>query len=98
MKGKGEKSAWHDTALVLDLAAAKPAWKSIPQPFKRRALTAASVGNKVYVLGGLGADGGDKGVDVLDVTTGKWTTGPELPGSDRVAFSPASCAVSTMQP
>ena len=94
MKGKGEKSVWHDTALVLDLGAAKPEWKSIPQPFQRRALTAAAVGTKVYVLGGLGSEGvGDKGVDVLDVTTGKWTTGPELPGSDRVAFSPAACVV-----
>jgi N-acetylneuraminic acid mutarotase len=93
MKGKDEKSVWHDTALVLDLGATKPEWKSIPQPFQRRALTAAAVGNKVYVLGGLGAGGGDKGVDILDVTTGKWTTGPELPGSDRVAFSPAACAV-----
>jgi N-acetylneuraminic acid mutarotase len=93
MKGKGEKSAWHDTALVLDLAATKPEWKSIPQPFKRRALTAAAIGNKVYVIGGLGESGGDKGIDILDLATGKWTMGPELPGSDRVAFSPAACAV-----
>ncbi|MBN9118749.1 MAG: hypothetical protein J0I06_06255 [Planctomycetes bacterium] len=94
MKGKGEKAVWHDTALVLDLAAAKPEWKSIPQPFKRRALTAAAVGTKVYVVAGLGAEGGDRRVDVLDVATGKWSEGPDLPGSDRVAFSPAACAVS----
>jgi N-acetylneuraminic acid mutarotase len=93
MRGKGEKSAWHDTALVLDLAASKPEWKPIPQPFKRRALTAAAVGNRVYVLGGLSETGGDKRVDVLDLATGKWTTAPELPGADRVAFSPAACAV-----
>jgi N-acetylneuraminic acid mutarotase len=93
MKGEGADSAWADTALVLDLAVAKPEWKSIPQPFKRRALAAAAVGNKVYVLGGLGADGGDRRVDVLDVAAEKWTTGPALPGSDRVAFAPAACAV-----
>lgn len=93
MKGKAEKSSWHDTALVLDLAAKSPEWKAIPQPFKRRALTAAAVGDKVYVVGGLGETGGDKRVDVLDVATGKWTTGPELPGADRVAFSPAACTV-----
>ncbi|MDY3558021.1 hypothetical protein R5W23_000741 [Gemmata sp. JC673] len=91
MRGKGEKPVWHDTALVLDLTSAKPEWKSVPQPFKRRALTAAAVGNKVYVLAGLGAEGTDRKVDVLDVETGKWSTGPEFPGTDRTAFSPAAC-------
>jgi N-acetylneuraminic acid mutarotase len=94
MKGKGNVSVWHDTALVLDLSAAKLEWKSIPQPFKRRALTASAVGTKVFVVGGLGAEGGDRRVDILDVATGKWSEGPELPGSDRVAFSPTSCTVS----
>ena len=93
MKGKGEKPVWPDTALVLDLAASKPEWKEIPQPFKRRALTATAVGTKVYVLGGLGAEGADRRVDVLDVATGKWAEGPDLPGSERTAFSPAACTV-----
>ena len=92
-KGKGEKPAWHDTALVLDLSAGGPRWQSIPQPFQRRALTAAAVGSRVYVLGGLGADGGDRRVDVLDVATGAWATGPAVPGSERVAFSPAAGVV-----
>lgn len=91
MNGAGKESVWHDTALTLDLAAKKPEWKSVPQPFKRRALTAAAVGNKVYVLGGLGADGGDRRTDILDVTAGKWSEGPAIPGADRVAFSPAAC-------
>ena len=52
---------------------------------------AAAVGTKVYVIAGLGADGGDRRVDVLDLATGKWSEGPDLPGSDRVAFSPAAC-------
>jgi N-acetylneuraminic acid mutarotase len=93
MRGKGESSEWHDTALILDLAAAKLEWKSIPQPFKRRALTATAIGTKVYVLAGLGADGGDKRVDILDVATNKWSEGPAIPGNDRVAFSPAACTV-----
>jgi N-acetylneuraminic acid mutarotase len=93
LTGAGAEPVWPDTALVLDLGAAKPEWKSIPQPFKRRALAAAAVGNKVYVLGGLGADGGDRRVDVLDVATEKWTTGPAVPGADRAAFAPAACAV-----
>ena len=91
--GKGGKSTWHDTALTLDLAAKDAKWQSIPQPFKRRALTAAAIGSKVYVLGGLAAEGTDKRSDILDVETGKWSTGPELPGSERVAFSPAATTV-----
>jgi N-acetylneuraminic acid mutarotase len=92
-RGKGEKFVWYDTVVVLDLAAAKPEWKSIPQPFKRRALTASAVGNKVYVIGGLTPEGTDPRVDVLDVTTGKWSTGPALPGKERAAFSPAATVV-----
>jgi N-acetylneuraminic acid mutarotase len=92
-RGKGEKTVWHDTVAVLDLAASKPEWKSTPQPFKRRALTAAAVGNKVYVIGGLTPEGGDRRVDVLDVATGAWGTGPALPGGDRAAFSPAAAVV-----
>jgi N-acetylneuraminic acid mutarotase len=93
MKGRGQRSVWHDTALLLDLASGKPEWKSIPQPFQRRALSAAAMGNKVYVLGGLGADGGEKRVDILDVASLKWSEGPALPGGSRVAFSPAACAL-----
>ncbi|MBM4069677.1 MAG: hypothetical protein FJ271_12105 [Planctomycetes bacterium] len=51
-------SVWHDTALILDLSAAKPSWQAVKQPFKRRALTAAVHDGKVYVMGGL--IGGDK--------------------------------------
>ena len=69
---------------MLDLSAKEPEWKAIPQPFQRRALTAAAIGTKVYVLGGLGPDGGDKRVDILDTATGKWSEGPELPGGSRV--------------
>lgn len=92
-KGKGEKSVWHDTALTFDLKAKNAKWQSLPQPFKRRALTAAAVGTKVYVIAGLGAEKTDRQVDILDVATGKWATGPKLPGDDRVAFSPAAAVV-----
>lgn len=92
MKGKAGVE-WHDTALVLDLSAQKPEWKSVPQPFKRRALAAVALGSKVYVIGGLTADGGEQRVDVFDAETGKWGDGPDLPGSARAAFSPAACLV-----
>jgi N-acetylneuraminic acid mutarotase len=91
-RGK-DAPVWHDTTLVLDLAAKAPAWKPVPQPFRRRALTAAAVGSKVYVIAGMGPDGTDRRVDVLDADTLAWTTAPELPGADRTAFSPAAAAV-----
>ncbi|HVK16073.1 MAG TPA: kelch repeat-containing protein [Fimbriiglobus sp.] len=93
MKGKGTRTAWHDTALVLDLAAKEPKWEAIPQPFQRRALAAAVVGSKVYVVGGMTPDGPNRRVDVLDLETKQWSRGPDLPGTDRGAFAPAACAV-----
>lgn len=95
-KGAGEKPVWHDTTAVLDLAAKGPQWRTLPQPFQRRALTAVASGSKVYVLGGLTAEGSaSPRVDILDTTTGKWTTGPDLPGKSRVGFSPAATVVGT---
>jgi len=93
MKGKGEKSVWHETVQILDLSAKDLKWESAPQPFQRRALTAAAIGNKVYVLGGLGADG--KPTDIFDVETKKWSQGPALPleGKKAMAFSPSAATV-----
>lgn len=92
MKG-AEKSVWHDTVLILDLAAKEPKWESAPQPFQRRALTATAVGSKVYVLGGLGADG--KPTAVFDADTKTWSTAPALPaeGKGAMAFSPSAATV-----
>ncbi len=91
MKGPNEKQIWHETALILDTAAKEPQWEVIPQPFKRRALTASALGNKVYAMGGL-TDTGEttRKVSILDIVTGKWSEGPEIPGADKVGFSPAS--------
>ena len=91
-KGKGQKAEWHETALVMDLAAKSPEWKAIPQPFKRRALTAAAIGSKVYVIAGLGEKASEPTVNVLDLDSGKWTSGPSIPG-EKVGFSPAAGVV-----
>jgi N-acetylneuraminic acid mutarotase len=92
-RGRGVPPRWHDTAVVLDLSAKQLEWREIPQPFQRRALTAAVVGEKVYVLCGLDAKGDlNNRVDVLDVPTGKWSQGPDVPG-ERVGFSPAATTV-----
>ena len=97
MKGKDDKAGWHETVEIFDLSAKEPKWESVPQPFKRRALTATAVGPKVYILGGLGADG--KPIEIFDLETKKWTNGPALPGvtaagaTQAMAFSPAAGTV-----
>jgi outer membrane protein assembly factor BamB len=89
-RGRGIAPVWHDTAAVLDLSAKEPAWRDVPQPFQRRALTAAVLGTKVYVLCGLDAKAdAHNRVDVFDAATEKWTTGPDVPGG-RIGFSPAA--------
>jgi len=94
LDGEGTSGTWYETGLSLDLSADKPEWKSFPQPFKRRALTAAVHDGKVYVLGGLTASGPpEKKVDVYDPKTGKWSAGLEYPGSPRAGFSPAACVL-----
>lgn len=94
MKGRGEDSEWVDSALVMDLSAKNLAWKSVKQPFQRRALIAGVRGGKLYVLGGFPEESKpSRLVDVYDVAADKWSSGPELPGSPMNGFSPAACTV-----
>ncbi|MFO0865441.1 MAG: hypothetical protein U0744_12450 [Gemmataceae bacterium] len=94
MQGKGQKAVWHDKALVLDLSKANPLWEPIAQPFSRRALNLAAVGSKVFVVGGMDAEGAiERKIDVFDLSTGAWSHGPNLPGIKRNGFAPAACAV-----
>ena len=82
LRGAGNEPVWHDTMAVLDLAAAEPAWQSMPQPFQRRALAVAAAGGKVYAFGGLSTDGTSRRVDVYDPHTESWREGPELPAME----------------
>jgi len=94
MMGAGKQAVWQRNALVMDLAQAKLKWESIPQPFQRRALTAASFRGKLYVLCGLTSDGElDRSVDILDPATGKWSSGPEVPAPIGNGFTPAAGVV-----
>jgi N-acetylneuraminic acid mutarotase len=87
----GEAKRFAEDALVLDLAAPSPAWKSYAAPAKRRALSAARLGNRVVAIGGLDADGeSTKRVDFFDPATGAWTEGPAFPGEP---FGVAACTV-----
>ena len=80
MKGKGNSNTWLKPVEVLDLAAEKPEWRSIKQPFIRRALSIAAVGDELFCMGGLD-NGGDTSleVDILNLKTEEWRKGPDLP-------------------
>jgi len=79
------------SAAVLDLAQQEPVWTSIPAPFQRRALSAARLGSRIVVVGGMDSDGDvSKTTDLFDPASNAWTSGPDFPGS---AFGIAACAV-----
>ena len=80
LRGPDEDAVWADTVLALDLDDDGTAWRAIPAPFKRRALAAGTVAGRIYALGGLTPDAGPMlRVDVLDLETGAWSGGPDLP-------------------
>jgi N-acetylneuraminic acid mutarotase len=94
MKGTAGKPVWPETMEVMDLAAPAPAWRSVPQPFKRRALVAAADSSKVYVIGGF--DDRAKivrGMSIYDVATESWSEGPALPGGPMNGFGAAAATV-----
>ncbi len=93
MKGNSEASPFHETSLVLDLSQKSPEWKSVPQPFRRRAFNAAAIEGKIYVVGGMNSDNEvEKTVDIFDPKAAAWSTGPALPGPKKNGFSAAVCA------
>jgi len=77
-----EEPKWQSTALVLDLTAKEPAWQELPAPpFQRRALMSSAANGRIYVTGGLTAEGSiSKEVDVYDLKSEEWSKGPEIPG------------------
>ena len=78
----GEARTWLTTAWSLDLAHPDAGWQPLPTPpFQRRALAIAVHDGGLYALGGLDQDGEPSArTDVLDLATGTWRRGPELPG------------------
>jgi hypothetical protein len=91
MTGRDKDNEWAKTTLVLDLAAKTPAWSSIPQPFERRALMAAALDGKMYVIGGINAkEAVETTVSIYDPKTKAWTNGPKLPEGENLGFAPAT--------
>jgi hypothetical protein len=92
-EGQGE---WLDSLLELDLSRTKPAWREVANtPFRRRALALAALDNKLYVIGGLTPEiDFSRRVDVYDLVSQTWSSGPDLPESDYNGFGAAAFNVS----
>jgi hypothetical protein len=88
---RGNRTDWADTLAILDLSAKNPGWTSARQPFRRRALMAAALDGKMYVIGGFD----DKSeivrdVAIYDPATNAWSPGPQLPDGPGLSFAPAA--------
>jgi N-acetylneuraminic acid mutarotase len=81
----GKEENWLNTAWVLDLAKPDADWQALPeQPFQRRALSVAVLDGKLYAIGGMTPKGPSVEVHVLDLKSGKWAPGPDVPLSDKI--------------
>ena len=88
---RGKRTDWADTLAILDLSAKNPAWTTAPQPFRRRALMAAALDGKMYVIGGFDEKSEIvRDVAIYDPATNAWSQGPQLPDGPGLSFAPAA--------
>ncbi len=85
---------WCEEMLTLDLSHPAANWKTLPQPFVRRALIAAVNAGKLYVIGGFtDEEDASRSVDIFDPKSDTWSKGPDLPGESMNGFAPAACTI-----
>ena len=93
LSGGTNKPAWPANALSLDLSDPRASWKEFAQPFQRRGLALASLGTRVYCIGGMDSDNQPTlAVEIFDTATGQWTKGPDLPPGKHKGFSCSAIA------
>ncbi|MET0410037.1 MAG: hypothetical protein ABW217_02015 [Polyangiaceae bacterium] len=81
LSGPPSSEDWNTTMAVADLSQPKLEWQVSQTPFKARAFGAATLGDKLVVLGGLTPDDDEsKTVFVYDTVAKSWSKGPEFPG------------------
>ncbi len=94
MHGREQPSTWLEYVDVLDLGQPDGQWVRIPQPFRRRALIAAVLDQRLFAIGGfVDHKSPSLDVDVFDLRTSRWSKGPSLPEPQRNGFAPAACVV-----
>lgn len=77
----GKRSTFHGKTWALDhFGESGAAWRSIETPFQRRALAVAALEEALVAVGGMDPEGTARSeVHVLDVASGTWSRGPDLP-------------------
>ena len=82
------KGDWLDDSLVYDFSDPSVGWQKLPkQDFQRRALAASQWHGQLAALGGMDERAKvSRRVDFFDPATGKWSEGPELPGTGMSGF------------
>ncbi|HWB01211.1 MAG TPA: hypothetical protein VG713_22130, partial [Pirellulales bacterium] len=90
----GSEKAWIDHACKLSLDDPDAGWKAVPQDFRRRALSIAAAGGKLYAIGGM-TENNEPSTDVrvMDLKTDTWSQGPALPGKPIEGFGCAALAL-----
>jgi hypothetical protein len=93
LAGASGGATWCDSMLRIRLTDPAPRWEIIPQPFRRRALTIAGLGDQLYCLGGIDHEG-ETPVDVALFNTrlGTWSKGPDLPEGPMNGFGGSAVA------
>ena len=94
LTGTGDDGQWQTDVLIFDLENPDQGWKTVKQPFERRALAASHRGGKLYAIGGMNAVHDiDRSVDIFDPATGSWSNGPELPGEGMNGFGVSAWSI-----
>jgi N-acetylneuraminic acid mutarotase len=77
LSGNAQRGAFADSMLALDLA---NGWRTLPQPFQKRALAAAALDGKLVAIGGLSASGEQsREVHVFDPNADGWSRAADFP-------------------
>ena len=93
LTGSTKEAIWPANALVLDLKNPSAGWQEFSQPFQRRALAVATVGARIYVVGGMDSNNKpSSAVEIYDTATGQWSKGPELPPGPAKGFACSAIA------
>lgn len=77
LSGPDQKGIWAEDLLIFEPE--KGAWRSVPQPFVRRALAVVVAGGKLWTLGGLDKTGMSRQVHSWDLGTETWAEAAKMP-------------------
>jgi N-acetylneuraminic acid mutarotase len=78
LTGSPQTGAFADSLLALDLTTR--VYRSVPQPFARRAVAAAALDGKLVIVGGIGADGViSREVHLFDPASGSFSRAADFP-------------------